>query len=274
MGRFTLPGMAMRVVFPADYFQVRQPDGAFVDQAAAFAAHGWGVSTLAFEGDRVFRPALMPGETVLYRGWMLDGAGYRAFVGAVEAAGARVLTSLEAYLAAHHVPRWVPLLADVTPETVCFTDLDDLPGALAALGWDGFFVKDFVKSLKTRAGSRITRPDQIGEMLGRMAHSRGQIEGGVCVRRVEELDPASEVRFFVRAGRAYSADGSDVPDLVREVTGRIASPFFSVDIARRADGVQRVVEVGDGQVSDLVGWTPAQFMAVWPDVEVWADGAG
>lgn len=65
---------------------------------------------------------------------MLDGAGYRAFVDAVEAAGARVLTSPEAYLAAHHLPRWAPLLADVTPETVCFTELDDLPGALAALG--------------------------------------------------------------------------------------------------------------------------------------------
>ncbi len=96
-----------------------------------------------------------------------------------------------------------------------------------------------------------------------MAHFRGQIEGGVCVRRVEALDPASEVRFFVRAGRAFGAEGAAVPDLVRDVAGRIASPFFSVDIARRADGVQRVVEVGDGQVSDLVGWTPAQFMAVW-----------
>lgn len=216
----------------------------------------------------------MPGETVLYRGWMLDEVGYRAFVDAVEAAGARVLTSPEAYLAAHHVPRWVPLLADVTPETVCFTDLDGLPGSLAALGWDGFFVKDFVKSLKTGAGSRIMRPDQIGELLERMAHFRGQVEGGVCVRRVEDLDPASEVRFFVRAGRAFSADGAPVPELVREVAGRIASPFFSVDIARRADGVQRVVEVGDGQVSDLVGWTPAGFMTVWADAAGWADGAG
>lgn len=264
----------MRVVFPADDFQVRLPDGAFVDQAAAFAAHGWGVSTLAFEGDRVFRPALMPGETVLYRGWMLDGAGYRAFVGAVAAAGARVLTSPEAYLAAHHLPRWAPLLADVTPETVCFTDLHDLAPQLERLGWDGFFVKDFVKSLKTGTGSRITRPDQIAKLLERMAHFRGQVEGGVCVRRVEELDPASEVRFFVRGGRAFGADGAAVPELVREVAGRIASPFFSVDIARRADGVLRVVEVGDGQVSDLVGWTPAQFMTVWADGEVWADGAG
>ena len=58
----------MRVVFPADYFQARRPDEAFVDQAAAFTGLGWGVSTFAFEGDRVFRPALVPGETVLYRG--------------------------------------------------------------------------------------------------------------------------------------------------------------------------------------------------------------
>ena len=253
----------MHVVFPADYFNPRQPDETFAAQAEAFAGRGWSVSTCALDGDQVFRPALMPGETVLYRGWMLDGAGYRAFVDAVQGAGAWVMTSPEAYLATHHLPRWAPLLADVTPETVCFTDLSDLSPQLEQLGWDGFFVKDFVKSLKTGAGSVITRSDQIGELLERMAHFRGQIEGGVCVRRVEDLDPASEARFFVRAGQAFSADGAGVPELVRLVAGRIPSPFFSVDIARRADGVWRVVEVGDGQVSDLVGWTPEQFMTVW-----------
>ncbi|GHG22039.1 hypothetical protein CBQ26_08255 [Deinococcus indicus] len=253
----------MRVVFPADYFNPRQPDETFAAQAEAFARRGWSVSTCALDGDRVFRPALMSGETVLYRGWMLDGAGYRAFAEAVQRAGAWVITSPEAYLAAHHLPRWAPLLADVTPETVCFTDLSDLSNQLEQLGWDSFFVKDFVKSLKTGAGSVITRSDQIGELLERMAHFRGQVEGGVCVRRVEDLDPASEARFFVRAGQAFSADGVGVPELVRLVAGRIPSPFFSVDIARRADGVWRVVEVGDGQVSDLVGWTPEQFMTVW-----------
>ncbi|WP_229784766.1 ATP-grasp domain-containing protein [Deinococcus radiotolerans] len=251
--------MAMRVVFPADYFQVRRPDEAFADQAAAFAARGWNVSALDEQG--MFRPALLPGETVLYRGWMLDSAGYRAFVDAVEGAGARVLTSLDAYLAAHHLPRWAPLLADVTPKTMCFTDLSDLPEQLAALGWDGFFVKDFVKSLKTGPGSRITRPGQIGELLERMAQFRGQIEGGVCVRRVEELDPASEERFFVREGQTFRADGSAVPEVVRVVAGRVPSPFFSVDVARRADGACGWWKSGTGKCRT---WWAGRPSSSWP----------
>lgn len=258
---------AWRVVFPADYFTARQPDEAFADQAEMFAGLGWGVSTFAFDADRRFRPALEPGETVLYRGWMLTGDTYSEVDEAVTAAGATLATSPSAYLAAHHIPNWVPLLEALTPETVCFSDLTGLEGQLAGLGWDAFFVKDYVKSLKTGAGSVITRPEQIGELMSRMEQFRGQIEGGVCVRRFEALEPGTETRYFVRDGHAFAADGRAVPDIVLTVAGRISSPFFSVDVARRADGMWRVVEIGDGQVSDLVGWTAEQFSAVWADAQ-------
>jgi hypothetical protein len=35
------------------------------------------------------------------------------------------------------------------------------------------------------------------------------------------------------------------------------------DVVLREDGVSRVVESGDGQVSDLVGWSPEAFAAMW-----------
>jgi hypothetical protein len=43
----------------------------------------------------------------------------------------------------------------------------------------------------------------------------------------------------------------------------IPSPFFSVDIAERQDGIFRIVEIGDGQVSDLVQWTSKRFAEIW-----------
>jgi hypothetical protein len=93
---------------------------------------------------------------------------------------------------------------------------------------------------------------------------RGDIEGGVCVRRVEDFLPETERRYFVIAGRPFSPDGGgEVPDIVSVCAARVPSPFFSVDVVRRRDGVLRVVEVGDGQVSDLVGWSPAAFAAIW-----------
>ena len=53
------------------------------------------------------------------------------------------------------------------------------------------------------------------------------------------------------------------PEIVQECAKRISSPFFSVDAVDRSDGVQRIVEIGDGQVSDLVGWTADRFVELW-----------
>jgi ATP-grasp domain, R2K clade family 3 len=131
------------------------------------------------------------------------------------------------------------------------------------LGWDAFFIKDYVKSVKTSQGSIVRDPSEIGSVVAEMQRLRGEIEGGICVRRVEPFITESEKRYFALRVRAYSADGKPVPDLVQEVASRIPSPFFSIDVIRRDDGLLRVVEVGDGQVSDLVGWSPEAFVAMW-----------
>ncbi len=134
------------------------------------------------------------------------------------------------------------------------------------MGWDAYFVKDYVKSLKTSVGSVVRDPAQIGTVLSEMARYRGEIEGGVCVRRVEDFIADTERRYFVLDGRPFAADDGPVPEVVNRVAGRIPSAFFSVDVARRGDGVLRVVEVGDGQVSDLVGWSADVFAAMWARV--------
>jgi hypothetical protein len=60
----------------------------------------------------------------------------------------------------------------------------------------------------------------------------------------------------------YSASGP-IPAIVLECAKRIRSRFFSVDVVQRSDGVFRVVEVGDGQVSDIVGWTPEELVSIF-----------
>jgi len=64
--------------------------------------------------------------------------------------------------------------------------------------------------------------------------------------------------YFVLDGVAHAAEG-DVPPIVLECARRLRSRFYSVDVIQRSDGQLRIVEVGDGQVSDLVGWTAAAF---------------
>lgn len=254
----------MRFVFPADYFKAGQPDEVFADQAAAFAGAGFGVSVWD-ENARTLRPALQAGEMVLYRGWMMDAKAYAGFQQAVEAAGATLFTSPEQYLTAHHLPNWYPLLADDTPETVCFSDLEGIREKLQKLGWDGFFVKDYVKSLKTSLGSRLEHADAIDVLLGEMQKFRGQIEGGLCVRRIEDFLPETEKRFFVLNNKPYAPDDEEIPEIVRRCAERVHLPFYSLDIIQRRDGVWRVVEIGDGQVSDLVGWSVNRFVELWTE---------
>lgn len=125
-------------------------------------------------------------------------------------------------------------------------------------------MKDYVKSLKTARGSIVREPAEAPAVIAEMREYRGEIEGGICVRRVEEFIPKTEQRYFVLLDVGYSAsEGASVPDIVRRCAERLPSKFFSVDVAMRRDGELRVVEVGDGQVSDLAGWSAAEFAAMW-----------
>jgi hypothetical protein len=167
-------------------------------------------------------------------------------------------------LSTHYLPNWYPLLRDLTPETYCFDIDDDLETALVRLGWSRFFVKDYVKSLKTSIGEIIKEPAEIYTVIAEMQKFRGGIEGGICVRQVEDLIAETEQRYFVINGWSFAAlPNREIPDIVRECARRIESKFFSVDIIKRTDGCQRIVEIGDGQVSSLVGWTTERFAMLW-----------
>lgn len=259
----------MHFVYPRDPLQPRLPDELFRAEAQAFQAAGHSVSLIDTDalagGPARIGPPIEAGAMAAYRGWMLTPPEYQALVDSLAGQGALPLTTREQYLSAHYLPHWYPLLADLTPETVVLDPDGDLERALRELGWPRFFVKDYVKSLKTSVGSVVERPEDIGTVVAEMRRYRGTIEGGLCVRRFEPFAPDTERRFFVLDGVVHGADPDlPVPEIARECAGRLGSPFFSVDVAQTAGGTDRIVEVGDGQVSDLVGWSPERFVAIWP----------
>jgi hypothetical protein len=252
-------------LFPSNPLRPGVPDETFADQNDAVVEAGHTASTFSDAAVASGRPLRnMPqGSTVVYRGWMLTPAEYTRWVGMVMASGGVPMTSPDKYVAAHYLPNWYPLIEEFTPETQIMADSPDAESALRSIGWEAYFVKDFVKSLKTARGSIVRDPSELVEVLAEMRRIRGEIEGGICVRRVEKYLPDSERRYFVLRGCAHDSDGSPVPEIVHAVAGRVPLPFFSVDVAVRSDGVLRVVEIGDGQVSDIVGWSPGAFAAIW-----------
>lgn len=252
----------MHFLYPTLPFHFGTIDPTFEAEANAIRSVGFSYSLISIEdleqGLFKVRPTLTAGETIVYRGWMLNSQTYQTLHTAIEANGCMALSNLETYLLCHHIPNWYPYLTELTPETKFFTPSDNLELELHKLGWEGFFVKDFVKSLKTSLGSTITNPSQIATVIAEMQKFRGNIEGGLSIRQLEAILPQTEQRFFVINGQAFGSQ-TDPPAIVEKCIQRIDSPFFSVDVATRDDGQLRVVEIGDGQVSDLVGWEPLDF---------------
>ena len=219
----------MHFLYPSDPVEPKEPDEAFRNQINELRSLGFGVSIVCLEelGEKKcrIRSPLPNGATVVYRGWMLVPAEYEKLVALIQSCQASPFISLETYLACHYLPNWYPLVSEFTAETKVFAVHSDLAEELKTLGWQKFFIKDYVKSLKTSVGSVVSKPEDVSLVLAEMQKFRGTIEGGVCVRRFEEFIPNSERRFFVIKGRPYTTSGS-VPVLVSECARRISSPFF------------------------------------------------
>ncbi len=276
-------------LFPCDPLNSKKIDEAFYDQAKALDAAGYYYALVNLEDDAIylgFGPSSTPfkQDKVVYRGWMLNEAQYGLLEGLVDWYGGKLLTNKDRYLQTHHIPNWHIMLSDLTAETLVFPndtiDFDDTDELwdrlfernLRRTGWRECFVKDYVKSLKTAGGSMIRNAADLRRVIEEMQKFRGTIEGGLCIRQFEEYIPQTEIRFFIVNGKVFApkidpnfsivANTSYLP-MADEVAHRITAPFFSVDIAMRADFTPRVVECGDGQVSDLVGWTPEEFAQIW-----------
>jgi len=244
----------------------------FQDQAIALKAAGFGTSCFSIEENRI-TGAIPDGVTIVYRGWMMDEIEYAHFYGWLEAHGLKPLTHPGEYVLTHHIPNWYPYVAGITPETFCFPTQGEMASKIVQYcnenGWTKYQLKDFVKSLKTGVGSVVTQPDEVQTILDEMVKYRGTLEGGICVRRWEDFMPNSEKRYFVLNKRFYGQDelfDTRAMERLIRVARDIPSPFYSVDIAETTTGRFMVVEIGDGQVSDIVGWTPGRFAQIWQNV--------
>jgi hypothetical protein len=107
------------------------------------------------------------------------------------------------------------VVKDYTPETNFLDTELELVSALRRLGWGRFFVKDFVKSLKTSVGFIVEEPEQIETVVSEMEKYHDFIEVGLCIRRVEDFIAGSERRYFILKRKPYAAEqGAAIPEQV------------------------------------------------------------
>ncbi|MFD6443992.1 ATP-grasp domain-containing protein [Promicromonospora sp. NPDC060204] len=285
--------MAAPLLFvPSDPLAPRVPDEHFAREAEAARDAGLAVAVVdhdavvAGELAAALRrvPASDAARTAWYRGWMLSSSAYARLGSAAETRGIGLLTSPAAYAAAHELPGWYGTFAGSTPASVWLpwepgrtpTSADVGP-LIEALGDGPGVVKDYVKSRKHEWDEACFMPDlsdlaTATRVVARMVELQGDdLAGGIVVRAFERFvsdagGRAQEVRVWWVLGApvlvtphpdAPAASDVDVPadvlDAVGRSVGALGAPFVTTDLALRADGVWRVIEVGDGQVSDLPG---------------------
>lgn len=252
----------MLVCYPACPLKPRQVDADWQAEFAALEAIGVAVAVLAADHSLHGPATIAPETLIVWRGWMHDTEGYRAFEAAMQAQGYRLFTPLQEYLRAHHLPGWLPTLPDHTAPTtvVPVSHLDKLAALAAKRDQWPVFVKDYVKSA-AGPDSLAHTPEELLALVAKIIARRGAVEGGICLRQAQKYVAGSERRFFIWHQNVWPH-----PDAPLEATAlaklsarHFWHPFYAVDVAQLTDGRWRVVEIGDAQVSDLKEWTPELF---------------
>jgi hypothetical protein len=205
---------------------------------------------------------------------MLRSERYAALATALAERGVRMRTGPGQYRRAHELPGWYPALAEVTPPSV-WTDGTDRAGfdsARVELGPGPAVLRDYCKSMKHHWDEAAFIPDLADDASAWAVARRFQqlrdedLVGGFVLRRFEPFTGAEVRTWWVDGACRLVTAHPDTPDdtpppdldlgwLEPTVTG-LDLPFVTVDLALRADGAWRVVELGDGQVSDRPTTTP------------------
>lgn len=264
----------MILLVPADVIHPSRVDEHFAAEADAARAAGMDVAlvdhdalTRPDDADEAVRRVRARGEAV-YRGWMLRSDQYAAFDQALRRRNVTLRTSAEQYRRAHELPRWYSALSDMTPRSIWTsgTDRTAFDRALRELRSGPAVLRDYTKSMKHYWHEAAFIPevddaDGAWRVATRFQELRGEdMTGGFVVRRFENFLSA-EVRTWWVDGRCrligpHPDTPEDMPPaeldpiVVGHTIARLGLPFVTADFALRADGVWRLVELGDGQVSD------------------------
>jgi len=216
----------------------------------------------------------------LYRGWMLPPDRYEALHAALAARGDVLVNSPTAYRHVHWLPESYAAIEPWTARSAWLPaaelTLDRAVALARSFGPRPLIVKDYVKSRKHEWAEACFIPDAtdaagVERVVRRFLELTGaELQGGLVLREFLELelvgDHARSGMPLAREWRVFWCDREPVliapywPEVAgepppvaafREAAARVESRFFTMDLARRADGTWIIVELGDGQVAGL-----------------------
>ncbi|MBT2529714.1 ATP-grasp domain-containing protein [Streptomyces sp. ISL-99] len=284
--------MGTGFLFCSDPLGARRPDPVFGAEVAFARRTGAEVALVDHDallaGDTGTALARVPHGTgpYWYRGWMIPVARYEELAAGLRARGCELLTPPSDFGRAHELPGWYDVFAGLTPRSVWRAlppvtppSPPELASLAAPLGPGPAVVKDFVKSRKHEWDEACFVPaladtQRLSAVVRRFFElQEGSLAGGLVVREYEPFVPGGEARVWWVDGEsvlttAHPDSPGELPApglaAVRPAVRALGCRWVTTDLALREDGVWRVVEVGDGQVSGLpTGADPAGASALF-----------
>ncbi|WP_345431647.1 ATP-grasp domain-containing protein [Actinoallomurus vinaceus] len=270
--------MPVTILMCADPLNPRRVDEHFAREAEAVRALGGSVALIDHDalqrGDAATAVRQVPDGlgTTWYRGWMTTSAQYAALAAALAARNVVLAVPPDGYEKAHELPGWYDTFAGVTPASVWLPlspgatpAADKLAELVRPLGSGPAVVKDYVKSRKHEWDEACFIPEladveRLHAVVARFIERQGDfLAGGIVIREYERLEDGEARVWWVDGEPVLMGPHPDTPDRhprpqadpIAPCVRALGCRFITTDLARRADGVWRVVEVGDGQVSDL-----------------------
>lgn len=274
--------MPAAILYCADMLHPRRPDEHYAAEAALASALGAPVALIDHDaltgGDTARAVARVPSGlgTARYRGWMTTADRYAQLHRALAARGVHLATAPEQYRTAHELPGWHAAFAALTPATRWIPlgagelpTTDALASIASRLPSGPGMVKDYVKSRKHEPEAFFVHDLADAAALRSVAEcfierQGPDLAGGLVVRAFEDFagadGRAAEARvWWVRGEPVVIGPHPDHPETViepdltgvAEAVAALGCPFVTTDLAQRTDGIWRVVEAGDGQVSDF-----------------------
>lgn len=253
-------------LLPSNPMSYKEPDYGYEEEYIKLKESGFKVYLINIE--EINKSKIFPeyeNEKLIYRGWMLNESQYEKIN---EKTNYNLMVNTKDYLYSHHIINWYEEIKEDTFETH-FTNLENAKEKFIQLGWNKAFVKDYVKSIKTGKGSIIDSLEDINRIESDMLQYKGFIEGGIVFRKAEEFDQKSETRFFILNNKVYSPKkvNEDMLELAQKINEQHNAFFYTVDIIKQ-DNKYKVIEIGDGQVSDMVGWDINDFIKIFDNLKV------
>ncbi|MFI1462106.1 ATP-grasp domain-containing protein [Nocardia carnea] len=274
----------MILLVPADPLRPRRADDHFAAEAAA--ARTLGIDVALVDHDHLTRPGgaeeavrrVQAEGVAVYRGWMVRSERYAELTEALLSRNIVLRTTPPHYRRAHEMPGWYAELTTLTPRSVWTTGTArvEFDRARQRLGAGPAVLRDYTKSMKHYWNDAAFIPETgdgtaAWRVASRFRELRGADLTGGFVLRAYEPFVSAEIRTWWIGGNCHivgphpdSPQDTPSPDfdtaIAQQPIRDLGLPFVTADFALRADGAWRLIELGDGQVSDRPRTIPPETL--------------